>query len=102
MISVTRVNGEILLLNSDLIEHIEAAHDTVVTLINGQRYVVQESPEELVARVVAFRRSILEEAGGLARGGHRAAAEPRGTVVGMRTLSAAGSPTGNGGPDVEL
>ncbi len=73
MIPVTRINGEALVLNSDLIEHVEAAHDTIVTLANGQRYVVQESPDELIDRVVAFRRAILNVPGTAALGAGRGA-----------------------------
>lgn len=62
MISVTRVNARVhpnpLVVNSDLIEHIEATPDTVISLTNGQKFVVSESPDEIVARIVRFRRSI--------------------------------------------
>lgn len=59
MIKVTRLNNVPLILNSDLIEHVDATPDTVVTLVSGQKYMVQESPEEIVDRVTAFRRSLL-------------------------------------------
>lgn len=58
MIQVTRINHLPLVLNSDLIEHLEATPDTVITLTNGQKLVVRESVEEIVKRVVEFRRSI--------------------------------------------
>ena len=58
MIQVTRINHVPLVLNSDLIEHVEATPDTVVTLTNSQKFVVLESPEEVIRRVVAFRRRI--------------------------------------------
>lgn len=57
MIHTTRLNNSELVLNSDLIEHIEATPDTVITLINGKKWIVQESVEELVARVVAYQRA---------------------------------------------
>ena len=56
MIHVTRLNHAPLVLNSDLIEHIETTPDTVVSLTNGQKYVVKESAEEIVEKVVEFRR----------------------------------------------
>ena len=56
MIQVTRLNHLPLILNSDLIEHIEATPDTVVSLTTGQKIVVLESAEEIVERVIAFRR----------------------------------------------
>ncbi len=58
MIQVTRLNHLPLILNSDLIEHIEATPDTVVSLTTGQKIVVLESAEEIVERVIAFRRAI--------------------------------------------
>jgi flagellar protein FlbD len=59
MIHLTRLNHIPLLLNSDLIEHIEITPDTVITLTTGQKIMVLESAEEVVERVVEFRRSIL-------------------------------------------
>jgi flagellar protein FlbD len=58
MIRLSRLKGEPLVLNSDLIEHIETTPDTVITLTTGQKFMVQEPPEEIVARVIEFRRQI--------------------------------------------
>jgi flagellar protein FlbD len=58
MIQLTRLNHAPLVLNSDLIEHMEVTPDTVVTLTTGQKIVVLESAEEVVERVIQFRRSI--------------------------------------------
>ena len=58
MIWLTRLNRVPLVLNSDMIEHIEATPDTVITLSNGQIWRVRESAEEVVERVIAFRRRI--------------------------------------------
>ncbi len=60
MIHLTRINHVPLVLNADLIEHVEVTPDTVISLTTGQKFVVLESPEEVVERVVAFRRSINE------------------------------------------
>lgn len=59
MIKLTRLNHMPLILNSDLIEHIDATPDTVVSLTSGQKFLVTESPEEVVDKVIAFRRCIL-------------------------------------------
>jgi flagellar protein FlbD len=45
-------------LNSDLIEHIEITPDTVITMTNGQKFVVLESTEQVIERVIAFRRTV--------------------------------------------
>jgi flagellar protein FlbD len=58
MIKVTRLNHVPMILNSDLIEHIDVTPDTVITLTSGQKYVVLESAEEILERVVTFRKSI--------------------------------------------
>ncbi|MGA3099059.1 MAG: flagellar FlbD family protein [Bryobacteraceae bacterium] len=58
MIYVTRLNHASVVLNSDLIEHIETTPDTVISLTTGQKLMVLESADEIVARVVQYRRSI--------------------------------------------
>jgi len=58
MIQLTRLNHIPMVLNSELIEHIEITPDTVITLTTGQKIVVLEPAHEVVERVVAFRRSI--------------------------------------------
>jgi flagellar protein FlbD len=58
MIRLTRLNHVPIVLNADLIEHIEVTPDTVIVLTTGQRFMVLESANEVVERVVAFRRSI--------------------------------------------
>ena len=60
MIQLTRLNHIPLVLNSDLIEHIEITPDTVISLTTGQKIMVRESADEVVERVVAFRRSVLQ------------------------------------------
>ena len=58
MIYVTRLNHTSVVLNADLIESIESTPDTVISLTTGQKLMVRETAEEIVARVVDFRRSI--------------------------------------------
>ena len=64
MIRLTRLNAHPLTVNSDLIKFVEQAPDTVLTLLNGEKIVVRESADEVLNRIVAFRRSVLQ---GLAR-----------------------------------
>lgn len=61
MIRVTRINHSPLILNSDLIEHMETTPDTVISLTNGQKYVVLEAAEDIVEKVVDFRRRLYSE-----------------------------------------
>jgi flagellar protein FlbD len=58
MIYVTRLNHKPLVLNSDLIEQIEMTPDTVISLTTGGKIMVLESSDELVEKIVSFRRSI--------------------------------------------
>jgi len=61
MIRVTRINRSPLILNSDLIEHMETTPDTVISLTNGQKYVVLEAADDIVERVVEFRQRLYSE-----------------------------------------
>jgi flagellar protein FlbD len=58
MIRLTRLNHVPLVLNADLIEHIDVTPDTVIALTNGQILRVRESADEVVRRIVEFRRKI--------------------------------------------
>ena len=58
MIQLTRLNNARLALNCDLIKYVEAAPDTVITLLNGEKLVVRESAEQVIERVREFRRSV--------------------------------------------
>jgi flagellar protein FlbD len=68
MIKVTRLNHIPMFLNSDLIEHIDATPDTVVTLTSGQKIMVLETADDLVDKIVAFRRMILTKDWSAGRG----------------------------------
>ena len=61
MIELTRLNGAPLMVNSDLIKTAEAAPDTVLTLITGEKLIVREGCREVVARVTAHRARLLAE-----------------------------------------
>lgn len=58
MIRLTRLNRTSLVLNSDLIEHIDVTPDTVITLTTGQILRVRETADEVVSRIIVFRRQI--------------------------------------------
>ena len=63
MIRLTRINHVPLVLNSDLIEHIEITPDTVIAMTGGQKFMVLESADEVIERVIDFRRTIAERPG---------------------------------------
>ena len=58
MIRLTRINHVPLVLNADLIEHIEITPDTVIAMTSGQKFIVRESADEVIQKVVEFRRAI--------------------------------------------
>ena len=77
MIDLTRLNGHRLVLNCDLIKFAEAAPDTTITLITGEKLIVLESCDELVERTAAWRAQVLSGAGisaGTALAAHHATA----------------------------
>lgn len=61
MIYVTRLNGERIMLNSDLIEFLEETPDTVISLTNGKKLVVQESAASIRQEVIEFKRAIFTQ-----------------------------------------
>ncbi len=60
MIRLTRLNNQPLTVNSDLIKFVEQSPDTLITLVTGEKIVVRETVEEVLDRIVAFRRSVLQ------------------------------------------
>lgn len=62
MILLRRLNGTELGVNADLIERVESTPDTILTLVDGTKYVVAEPAQEVVARIVDFRARILAAA----------------------------------------
>lgn len=59
MLQLTRLSGPVFALNPDLIERAEATPDTVVTLVNGSKYVIRESLDELIALVRDYRAAVV-------------------------------------------
>ena len=62
MIAVTRLDKQLMYLNPDHIICIEETPDTVVTLFNGNRYIVIDRASTIISRVVAFRARITRRA----------------------------------------
>ena len=49
-----------MVVNSDLIEHVETTPDTVISMTSGQKFVVLETPDDVIQKVIEFRREILK------------------------------------------
>ena len=65
MINLTHLNGESVVVNAELIALIEARPESILTLTSGQRVTVREPVEEVVERVVTYRRRVLTPLRGL-------------------------------------
>jgi flagellar protein FlbD len=59
MIELTRLNGQKLFVNCDLLKYAEASPDTVLTLLTGDKVVVRESCAEVVELATTFRARML-------------------------------------------
>jgi len=55
MIKVTKLNGNELVVNADLIEFIESTPDTLVTLTTGRKVMVLEDLDEVIRRAIGYR-----------------------------------------------
>jgi len=64
MIRLTRINESPFFLNCDLMEFIEVTPDTVITMMNGGKVLVRERAEEVVEKIVEYRRRIRRRGAG--------------------------------------
>ena len=77
MILLTRLNGVQFALNPDLVERADATPDTVVTLVDGTKYVVKEGVDEVLAAIREYRAGILATSYEMDRGEYRSPADVR-------------------------
>jgi flagellar protein FlbD len=59
MIELTRLNGQKLFVNCDLLKYAEASPDTVLTLLTGDKVVVREACAEVMEKAMTFRARVL-------------------------------------------
>ena len=76
MIRVTRLNGERFALNPDLIERVEGHPDTVAFLVDGTKYVIKESVDEVLQEIREYRAAILATSYEMDRGEYRSTDVP--------------------------
>jgi flagellar protein FlbD len=62
VILVTRLNGAVFALNPDLVERADCTPDTVITLVDGTKYVISESVPEFIDAVRHYRASLIAQA----------------------------------------
>ncbi len=94
MITLHRLSGSVFALNSDLIERVDSTPDTVITLVDGTKYVVLEGLTEVVDAIRGYRGAVIAESSRLTapQESHPAARTP------SRRLSVVPTPLA-GGPD---
>lgn len=63
MITLTRLTGAVFALNPDLVERVDDGVDTVITLVDGTKYLVRESLLEITDAIRDYRASVLSAAG---------------------------------------
>ncbi|MDO8106114.1 flagellar FlbD family protein [Isoptericola sp. b441] len=93
MIVVTRLNGPRFAVNPDLLQRVESTPDTILTLIDGTKYIVAESMEEVTELVVAYRARVVAQTMVLA---HESDAEQVAAVTELRPGSRGLSPVPDG------
>ena len=63
MIALTRLGGQAMMINADLIESIETTPDTVVTLTSGNKFIVRYTMDDIAAKIIEFKRKIYGSGG---------------------------------------
>ncbi len=62
MIALSRLNNHPIMVNADLIETLESTPDTVVTLTSGNKLIVRDTPAEVQAKIIEYKRRIFAPA----------------------------------------
>lgn len=88
MIELTRLNGIPLVVNSELIQYAESSPDTTLTLVNGEKVVVCESPTEVIDLTVSYRARLIGEAAKHCPGGVLASGAALHTLAATAALRA--------------
>ena len=61
MIKLEKLNGTMVVVNAELIESVEAGPDTVINLATGNRYLVRNPVDEVIALVVEYKKKVYSE-----------------------------------------
>ena len=59
MIKVLKTDGNEIIINADLIEQIRETPDTVITMTNGKKILVEDTADEIVDKVINYRQKII-------------------------------------------
>ncbi|MDD2806686.1 MAG: flagellar FlbD family protein [Elusimicrobiales bacterium] len=61
MIKLEKLNGSLVVVNAELIETVESAPDTVINLATGNRYLVKNPVDEVIALIVEYKKKVYSE-----------------------------------------
>lgn len=70
MICLSRLNGQVFALNPDLIERVDATPDTVITMVDGVKYVVSDPVTTVIDKIVEFRAAVIARSHEVATSDH--------------------------------
>ena len=76
VITLTRLSGSVFALNSDLIERVDSTPDTVITLVDGTKYVVSEPLRAVVDAIREYRGAVIAESARMGAASDAASANP--------------------------
>jgi flagellar protein FlbD len=58
VIKLTTLDNKEIALNAELIERVESVPETVITLVSGKKVLVRDTVDEVIAKVVEYRRRL--------------------------------------------
>jgi flagellar protein FlbD len=61
MIKLEKLNGALVVVNAEIIESVEAAPDTVLNLATGNRFIVKDSVDAVIAKVIEYKKQVYSE-----------------------------------------
>ncbi len=102
MVPLTRITGVQFALNPDLIERVDRTPDTIITLVDGTKYIVQETLDEVVLAILEYRAQVLSAANGFERLGDATVRRTRLSAVPDAGSDAAEDVTAPEGPVLPL
>ena len=62
VIIVTRLNGSQFAINPDLLQRIDTTPDTILTLVDGTKFIVQEPMEQVIDLITTYRATLVARA----------------------------------------
>lgn len=61
MLEVTRLNGQKIVINCELVEYIDANPDTTISLTTNNKFVVKESLEDVIEKIINYKRKVFSQ-----------------------------------------